>query len=270
VENILSHFGYSDCKPSPTPYDPSLRLHKNRGKGINELRYSQIIGSLMYLVGATRPDILFSTSKLSKFTSNPGNAHWCALECVMRYLRGTTTYGLHYIGYPNVLEGYDNANWISDVDEIKATSGYMFTIGGSIVSWRSRKQTILTKSTMEVELVALEMTTSEAEWLRELLMDLPIVSKPVPAILLQCDNESMITIVGSVKEILKSTRHVKRQIKIVRHLRHIGVIAMEYINTTRNLANPLTKGLARVVIDEASKEMVATHLICSTVETRSL
>jgi hypothetical protein len=177
---------------------------------------------------------------------------------------------MDYIGYPNVLEGYDNANWISDVDEIKGTSGYMFTIGGATVSWRSHKQTILTKSTMEVELVALEMTTSEAEWLRELLMDLPIVSKPVPAILLQCDNESMITIVGSVKEILKSTRYVKRQIKIVRHLRHIGVIAMEYINTTRNLANPLTKGLARVVIDEASKEMVATHLICSIVETRSL
>jgi hypothetical protein len=75
VENILSHFGYSDCKPSPTPYDPSLKLRKNRGKGIDQLRYSQIISSLMYLVGATRPDISFATIKLSKFTSNLGNAH---------------------------------------------------------------------------------------------------------------------------------------------------------------------------------------------------
>jgi hypothetical protein len=167
VENILSHFGYSDCKPSPTPYDPSIKLRKNTGKGIDELRYSQIMGSLMYLAGATKPDISFATRKLSRFSSNPRNAHRCALEHVIRYLRGTTTYGLHYTGYPNVLEGYSDANWISDANEIKATSGYIFTIGGGAVSWRSRKQTILTKYTMEAELVALEMATSEAEWLRE-------------------------------------------------------------------------------------------------------
>jgi hypothetical protein len=196
VENILSHFGYSDCKPSSTPYDPSLKLCKNRGKGIDQLRYSQIIGSLMYLAGAIRPDISFATSKLSRFTSNPGNAHWCALECVMRYVRDTTTYGLHYTGYPDVLEGYSDANWILDIDEIKATSGYIFTIDSDVVSWRSRKQTILTKSTME----ALEMATSEVEWLRVLLMDLLVVSKPVPMILLHCDNESVITIIGSAKE----------------------------------------------------------------------
>jgi hypothetical protein len=255
VENILSHFGYSGCKPSPTPYDTSLKLRKNRGKGTDHLIYSQIIGSLMYLAGATRPDISFATSKLSRFTLNPVNAHWCALECVMRYLRGTTSYGRHYTGYPDVLEGYSDTNWISDVDEIKVTSGYIFTIGGVVVSWMSHKQTILTKSTMEAELVALDTTTSEAEWLRELLMDLPVVSKPVPTILLHCDNESVILIVGNENENLKSMRHVKRRIKTVRHLRHTGVIAVEYINTSRNLAHPFTKGLARAMIDETSKEM---------------
>jgi hypothetical protein len=209
----------------------------------------------MYLAGATRSDISFATSKLSRFTSNPENAHRCTLERVMRYLRGTTTYGLHYTRYPDVLEGYSDINWISDVDEIKATSGYIFTIGGAAVSWRSHKQTILTKSTIEAELVALEMATSEVEWLRELLMDLSVVSKLVPTILLHCDNESVITIVGSAKENLKSMRHVKRRIKIVRHLRHTSVIVVEYINTTRNLADPFTKRLAHTVIDEASKEM---------------
>jgi hypothetical protein len=214
------------------------------------LRYSQIIGSLMYLASATRLDISFATSKLSRFTSNPGNAHWCAPEHVMRYLRGTTTYGLHYTRYLDVLEGYSDANWISDADKIKATSGYIFTICGAAVPWRSHKQTILTKSTMEAELVALEMTTSEAEWLCELLMHLPVVSKPVSTILLHCDNESVITIVSSAKENLKSTRHLKRRIKTVRHLRHTCVIAVEYINTSKNLADPFTKGLAHDVIDE--------------------
>jgi hypothetical protein len=93
----------------------------------------------MYLAGETRPDISFAINKLSRFTSNPGNDHWCALERVMRYLRGTSTYGLHYTGYPAVLEGYSDSNWISDVDEIKATSGYVFTSDGVVVSWRSHK-----------------------------------------------------------------------------------------------------------------------------------
>jgi hypothetical protein len=81
----------------------------------------------MYLAGAIRPNISFATSKLSRFTSNPRNAHWCILEHVMRYLRGTTSYGLYYTGYSDVLEGYSDANWISNVDEIKATSGYMYS-----------------------------------------------------------------------------------------------------------------------------------------------
>jgi hypothetical protein len=108
---------------------------------------------------------------------------------------------------------------------------------------------------MEAELVALERATSEAEWLHELLMDLSVVSKPVSTILLHCDNESVIMSVDSAKENLKSARHVKRRIKTLRHLRHTGVIVVEYINTTGNLVDPFTKGLAHVVTDEASKEM---------------
>jgi hypothetical protein len=92
VENIINRFGFSDSKDSPTPFDSSLKICKNRGQGINQLRYSRIIGSLMYLAGATRPDISFVVSKLSRFTSNPGSDHWFALERVMRYLRGTSAY----------------------------------------------------------------------------------------------------------------------------------------------------------------------------------
>nr|AAS01944.1 putative retrotransposon protein [Oryza sativa Japonica Group]ABF97221.1 retrotransposon protein, putative, Ty1-copia subclass [Oryza sativa Japonica Group] len=188
VDKVLSRFGYSDCKPAPTPYDPSVLLRKNRRIARDQLRYSQIIGSLMYLASATRPDISFAVSKLSRFVSNPGDDHWQALERVMRYLKGTMSYGIHYTGYPKVLEGYSDSNWISDADEIKATSGYVFTLGGGAVSWKSCKQTILTRSTMEAELTALDTATVEAEWLRELLMDLPVVEKPVPAILMNCDN----------------------------------------------------------------------------------
>ena len=89
VEKILSRFGYSDCKPSPTPYDASVLLRKNRRIARGQLKYSQIIGSLMYLASPTRPDISFAVSKLSRFVSKPGDVHWKALERVLRYLKAT-------------------------------------------------------------------------------------------------------------------------------------------------------------------------------------
>ena len=86
----------------------------------------------------------------------------------------------------------------------------MFTLEGGAISWRSCKQTILTRSTMEAELIALDTATVEAEWLRELLMDLLMVEKPVPAILMNCDNQTVIIKVNSTKDNAKSSRHVKR------------------------------------------------------------
>ena len=255
VEKVLSRFGYSDYKPISTPYDASVILRKNKRIMRDQLRYSQIIGSLMYLASATRPDISFAVSKLSRFVSNPGDDHWYALERVMRYLKGTMDYGIHYTGYPRVLEGYSDSNWISDADEIKATSGYVFTLGGGAVSWKSCKQTILTRSTMEAELTALDTATVEAEWLRELLMDLPIVEKPIPAISMNCDNQTVIIKVNSSKDNMKSSRHVKRRLKSVRKMRNSGVIALDYVQTAKNLADQFTKGLSRNVIDNASMEL---------------
>jgi hypothetical protein len=114
VEKVLSHFGYKEIKPSPTSYDPSLVLRKNKRIGRDQLRYYQIIRSLVYLASATRPDILFAMRKLSWFTSNPGDYHWCALERVMHYLVGTVDYRIHYSGYPTVLEGYNGyLMWMS-------------------------------------------------------------------------------------------------------------------------------------------------------------
>jgi hypothetical protein len=214
-----------------------------------------MIESLKYLASATRPDISFAMSKLSWFTSNLGDDHWRALERVMHYLVGTMDYRIHYSGYLTVLEGYSDANWISDVAELYATSGYVFTLGGAVVSWRSCKQTILMRSTMEAELAALDTSTVEADWLRELLMDLPIVEKLLPTILMNCDTQTVIVKVDSSTDNMKSSRHIKRRLKCVRKIRNSGVITLDYIHTERNLADPFTKGLSRNVIDVASKEM---------------
>jgi hypothetical protein len=93
----------------------------------------------MYLASDTRPDIAYVVSKVSRFVLNPGSGHWCALERVMRYLVGIMNYGIHFFGDPKVLGGYSDAIWISDADELKATSGYVFTLGGGAISWKSCK-----------------------------------------------------------------------------------------------------------------------------------
>jgi biotin synthase-related radical SAM superfamily protein len=108
-------------------------LRKNQRIARDQLRYSQIIGSLMYLASATRSDISFVVCKLSRFVSNPGDDHWHALERVMCYLKGTMRYGIRYTRHLKVLEGYSDANWISDADELYATNGYVFLLGGGTV-----------------------------------------------------------------------------------------------------------------------------------------
>ena len=107
---------------------------------------------------------------------------------------------------------------------------------------------------MEAKLTALDTTTVEAEWLQELLMDLPVVEKPIPTILMNY-NQTMIVKIKSSKDNLKSSRHVKRRLKSVRKLKNSRVIALDYIQTSKNLADPFTEGLSRNVIDSVSREM---------------
>ena len=122
-----------------------------------------------------------------------------------------------------------------------------------MISWSSCKQTILTR--MEAELTTLDTITVEAEWLHEILMDLTVVEKRVPAILMNYDNQTLIVKVDSAKDNAKSTRYAKRRLKYVRKLRNSEVVSVTYIQTNKNLADPFTKGSSRNVIDSASREM---------------
>jgi Icc-related predicted phosphoesterase len=101
------------------------------------------------------------------------------------------------------------------------------------------------RSTMEVELTTLD--TAEAEWFRELLMDLPVVEKPIPAILMNCDHQTVIVKVNNSKDNIKSSRHVKRRLKSVRKLRNSGVIALDYVHTVKNLGDQFIKSISRNV-----------------------
>jgi len=91
----------------------------------------------------SRPDIAYAVGRQSRYTQCLSQDHWDALARLMKYLRGTMDYAIEYSEFPVVLEGYNDANWISDSDETKSTSGYVFTLGGGAVTWRSTRQKLL-------------------------------------------------------------------------------------------------------------------------------
>ena len=199
----------------------------------------------MYVMNCTRPDITYFFSKLSRYMSNPGVGHWKAIIRVLRYLRYAQNYGLHYTRYPAVLEAYSDANWISDMKDTKSTSGYVFTLGGVVVSRKSSKQTYIARSTMEYEFITtLDKAGEEAEWLRQFLEDIPIWPKPVLAICIHC--ESQFTIGRAQNDMYHGkSRHIRRRHNTVRQLLSNGIISINYIKSKDNLVDTLTKGLTR-------------------------
>jgi hypothetical protein len=255
IEKMLKKYEYFDTSPVSTPYDSSVHLKKNLGEPISQLKYSQIIGSLLYFTNRTRPDIAYAVGRLSRYTQNPNKEHWVALERVMRYLRGTIDYFLTYDGFSNVLEGYSDANWITDSVDVKSTSGYVFMLGGGAISWGSKKQTIISRSTMESELIALDTTCSEAEWLRNLLLDLPIVEKPLPAISVHCDCKAVIDLLKQSHTNKKMTRHIQVRYKSVKVLLNTNVVSLNFVRSEKNLADNLTKGLPKKGVYESSRGM---------------
>ena len=149
--------------PIITPFDPNSKLKKNDGECVLSLEYSRVVESLIYIMNCIRPDIAYLVSRLARYTSNPWHDHWDALVRVLRYLKYMFDYGLHYIRYPFVLEGFSDANWISDSLETKSTSRYVFTLGGGVMSWKSLKPTCIAQSTMELVFLTHDKASEEAE-----------------------------------------------------------------------------------------------------------
>nr|GEV34497.1 zinc finger, CCHC-type [Tanacetum cinerariifolium] len=174
IEKILKKFNREDCSPVSTLMDPVEKLKPNTRKSVDQLEYSRAIGCLMYDMTSTRSYIAYAVGGLSRFTSNPSRQHWKAITRVFKYLRGTKDYGLSYVGYPLVLEGYSDARWINYVKDLSSMSGWVFLLGGGVISRASKKQTCITGSTMESEFVALAAVGKEAKWLRNFIHEISI------------------------------------------------------------------------------------------------
>ena len=169
--------------------------------------------------------------------------------------------GLHYEKFPTILEGYTDADWNTLSDDSKATSGYIFSIAGGAVSWKSKKQTILAQSTMESEMIALATASEEADYLRNLLAEIPLWEKPIPAVLIHCDSTAAIAKVQN-RYYNGKRRQIRRKHSTVRELLSSGAVRVDHIRSDENLADPLTKGLAREKVLKTSKRMGLLPLDC--------
>ncbi|XP_075080222.1 secreted RxLR effector protein 161-like [Nicotiana tabacum] len=135
IDKILTKFSHLGIKGYNTPYDSSVKLTANTGRAVAQLEYASAIG----------------------------NDHWKAINRVLGYLKYTKHLGICYNGFPNVLEGYSDACWITSVNDNKSTSGWIFTLGGGAIRWASKKQTCISHSTMESKFIALAAAGKEAE-----------------------------------------------------------------------------------------------------------
>jgi len=168
--DILEEIGLLDYKPVDTPMDPNVKLLPNQGEFYHDPgRYRRLVGKLNYLT-MTRPDISFPVSVVSQFLNSPCESHWHAVVRILRYIKGSPGKGLVYSnrGHTNII-GYSDADWAGNVGDRRSTSGYCVFMGGNLISWKSKKQSVVSRSSTEAEYRAMAHTTCELLWLKQLL-----------------------------------------------------------------------------------------------------
>ena len=249
IDKVLARFSMQNSKKGLLPTRHGISLSKQQcpktpqeEEDMRRIPYASAVGSLMYAMLCTRPDICYAVGVVSRYQSNPGQEHWIAVKHVLKYLRRTRDYMLVYSGGDLNLLGYTDSDFQSDKDSRKSTSGSVFTLGGGAVVWRSIKQSSIADSTMEAEYIAACEAAKEAVWLKKFLTDLEVVPGMDKPITLFCDNSGA---VANSKEPRshKRGKHIERKYHLIREIVHRGDVAVTKIPTLDNLADPFTKTL---------------------------
>ncbi|KAL5841705.1 hypothetical protein ACOSQ3_012308 [Xanthoceras sorbifolium] len=244
IKKVLSRFNMQDAKPVSTPLGIHFRLSKEQSPKTEEERthmakvpYASAIGSLMYAMVCTRPDIAQAVGAVSRYMNNPGKIHWEAVKWILRYLRGTTNKTLCFKGGDTTLTGYVDADLAGNVDIRKSTTGYVYTLGGTAVSWVSQLQKIVALSTTEAEYVAVTEASKEMVWLQSFLEEL---GKKQEDNVLYCDSQSAIHLAKN-PSFHSRTKHIQLRYHFIRSLLEDGILKLEKISGAQNPADMLTK-----------------------------
>ena len=259
VENVLQRFGMEDCKPVSTPMEPGKKFQKlsDDEESFDTQTYQQAMGCLAYASTATRSDIAAAVGTLSRYMANPSKDHWMGVKRILRYLKRTLNYGFSDSENDKIV-GFADADWAGDVDSGCSISGYVFQIGSSTVSWCSRKQATVAKSTTEAEYVSLSLATQEAVWLRRLMNDLG--NRMMLPTLIYEDNQGAIQPSRNPK-FHNRTKHIDVCYHFVRERVTSKEVGVDYCPTQDMVADIIMKGLRKVTFEKFRNSLGVYHVV---------
>ncbi|KAD7477833.1 hypothetical protein E3N88_00969 [Mikania micrantha] len=273
TERLLKRFNMENANSLSTPMvvrslnvenDPFRPCEDGEEVLGSEVPYLSAIGALMYLTNCTRPDISFAVNLLARFSSAPTKRHWNGIKHIFRYLRGTTDLGLFY---PNdskeELVGYADAGYLSDPHKARSQTGYVFLNGGTAISWRSQKQTLVATSSNHAEVIALHEASRECVWLRFMtnfiLTSCGLNEDRSPTTIYE-DNAACIS---QMKEgYIKSdrTKHIPpRFFSYTQDLIKDNQVEMRYVSSSNNSADLFTKALPTAIFRKHIHDIGMRH-----------
>jgi hypothetical protein len=194
IQKVLRRFNMHDSKPVSTPIAPQFKLSSSQSPNtdsefeyMSKVPYSSVVGSLMYAIVCSGPDLSYAMSLVSRYMTNPGKEHWNVVKWIFRYLRGTSNACLQFDRTRKGLVGYVDSDFAADLDRRRSLTGYVFTVGECAVSWRAYLQPTVAQSITEAEYIAVCDACKEAVWLKGLYDEL---SEDTSCIDLFCDSKS--------------------------------------------------------------------------------
>ena len=238
---VLGRFGMEESKAVRSPIVPGCKMYRDEdGDRIDETLYKQIVGSFMYLT-ATRPDMMFVVSLISRYMSRPTELHMKVAKRALRYLKGSINYGIFYKrGGAEELMAFTDSDYAGDVEDRRSTSGHVFLMGAGAVAWSSRKQPLVTLSTTEAEFVAAAACACQAIWMRRILKMIGYSQESSTTV--RCDNSSAIKL--SKNPVMHGrSKHIDVRYHFLRDLTKDGVVELVHCGTQDQVADIMTKPL---------------------------
>jgi transposase InsO family protein len=249
-EHVLNRFRLEHITPRNTPLPIGINLDSNSSpktdserKVMDDKPYRSVLGSVMWGQLATRPDLSFPVSLLARFQANPGIDHWNALTHVIGYIKNTLDYGLTYSRDADFSpHAYVDADYGGCRDTRRSTSGYVFIMAGGPVTWSSKRQSTVALSTVEAEYVAMSRCAQQMVWMQSWLSEVE-VRFSVPS-LIKGDSRGAIALTKNTKDHGK-VKHIDIRHHYIRELLQSGIIILEQVPSSDNLADLFTKPLPR-------------------------
>nr|GEY99762.1 putative zinc finger, CCHC-type [Tanacetum cinerariifolium] len=243
-----------------------IKIYRDRTQGastpkevkrMQNVPYASAVGSIMYAVRCTRPDVVFAQNITSRFQQNPGECHWTDVKHILKYLRNTKDMFLVYGGNPEAklrVDCYCDAGFETDRDDTKSHMGYVFTLNGGAVDWKSSKQSTTAMSATEAEYIAASEAAMKAVWIRKFISGLGIVPTINEPIRMFYDN-SAAPHFANEPGVQKGTRHYHRRYHYVRESIALGEIKFLEVHTDDNLAYPFTKASCNTKLTQHARSM---------------